>query len=98
MRDDANGIGEVKRFNPRDFTQTLRLPAGTPYVEGSTIEHARRALAAGYAVYAEGCDGRAFVWPGVDGYEADVFYMTPAKPRSFATIDEAADFAASMCE
>lgn len=92
-------LGKVRRFDPGRFAQSLRLPAGSLYVEGSTVEHARRALSAGYAVYAEGCDGRAFVWPSGDGaYEADVFYLGPAKPRRLETLEEAADLAASMCE
>jgi len=40
-------LGEVKRFNPRDFAQVLRVPEGAAYVEGSTIEHARRARRSG---------------------------------------------------
>lgn len=96
---NEHDLGAIKRFNPRDFTQDLRLREGTAYVEGSTIEHARRALRAGYAVYAEGCDGRAFVWADDDGeYKADLFFIGPAKPKAFDTLAEAADFAASLCE
>jgi hypothetical protein len=91
-------LGEIRSFNPRNFTQDLRLREGVAYVEGSTIEHARRALSLGFAVYAEGCDGRAFVWGDNDGYKADVFFMGPARHKEFDSLDEAADFAASMCE
>jgi hypothetical protein len=93
-----SGFGPIHTFNPRNFAQDLRLEPGHEYVEGDTVDQIRAALEAGYAVFAESCDGKAFVWPGEEAYLADRFYQGPARTHTFRTIDEAADFAASLCE
>jgi hypothetical protein len=87
-----------KTFRPESFPMELRLPAGTEYVEADTLEQIRNALAAGRAVYAEGCEGKAFVWPAGEGYLADHFYAGRPRPHRFETLQEAADFAAGLCE
>ena len=89
---------EVLVFRQADFATTLRLPEGTPYVSGSTIEDIQASLERGYAVYGEGCDGKVFVWPGETGYEADHFFLSPARAHHFGDIRDAADFAATFCE
>jgi hypothetical protein len=86
------------RFSRKNFATKLRVPEGTPYVEGSTIEQIKAAIRAGYAVYGEGCDGRVFLWATEEGYEADHFFFGPANPHHFDDLDEAADFAAGLCE
>ena len=89
---------EVHVFRQADFAISLRLPEGTPYVSGSTIEDIQASLERGYAVYGEGCDGKVFVWPVENGYEADHFFLSPATAHRFDDIRDAADFAASYCE
>lgn len=86
------------RFSQKNFATKLRVPEGVPYVERSTIPEIRAALQEGYAVYGEGCDGRVFVWPAAAGYEADHFFFGPATAYHFDSADEAADFAAELCE
>ncbi len=88
----------VFEFRQADFPQHLHLNDGTLYVEASTIGKIKAALEAGYAVYGEGCNGRVFVWPAEDGYKADHFYVGPATLYQFEAPEEAADFAAELCE
>ena len=97
---DTSQFGEVKSFKPGNFPQQLRLPEGTEYVEPDTEEGIRAALDAGYAVYVQSCDGRAFVWPeeGGEGYLADRFFFGPARQHRFESVEEAASFAAGLCE
>lgn len=91
-------FGRVRQFHQRDFPMPLRLPEGSLYVEGSTIKEIEAALDSGYAVYGEGCNGRIFVWADKSGYEADLFFIGPARPRHFDNVKTAADFAAELCE
>jgi len=88
----------VRRFNQGEYTIPLRVPDGMPYKLGTTSEQIKAALEEGFAVFGEGCDGRVFVWPVGSGYEADHFFLGPATPHHFESIDEAADFAAGLCE
>lgn len=89
---------DARRFSRKNFAAKLRVPEGMPYVEGGTISEIVKALDAGYAVYGEGCDGKVFVWPVEGGYEADHFFFGPPTPHHFERVEEAADFAAALCE
>ena len=89
---------EIHEFHNADYAVELRVPEGHQYVEESTIEEIREALEAGYAVFGEGCDGKAFVWPGEEGYEADFFGLGPADNKHFGDAEAAADFLAGISE
>lgn len=89
---------EIYEFHNADYAVELRVPEGHRYVEESTIEEIRNALEEGYAVYGEGCDGKGFVWPVEDGFEADHFGLGPANRKHFTDIEAAAGFLAGISE
>jgi len=87
-----------KTFHQDDFATKLRVPEGTNYVEAHNYEQIKEALEKGLAVYAESCDGRAFVWRDGDKFYGELFFRSPAKPMEFKDIEAAADFASGLCE
>jgi hypothetical protein len=90
---------KIHEFHGADYAVKLRVPEGHEYVEASTIEEIREALDEGYAVFGEGCDGKAFVWPAEDdGFEADFFGLGPADSKHFDDAEAAADFLAGISE
>lgn len=95
---DRKDEREVHRFHGADYAVNLRVPEGYKYVEESTIEEIKEALEKGYAVFGEGCDGKAFVWPAEGGFEADHFGLGPANTKHFDDADSAADFLAGISE
>lgn len=85
-------------FSQKNYASKLRVPEGMPVVERDTIEEISAALDAGFAVYGRGCSGKVFVWPVENGYEADHFFFGPANAHHFDSVEEAADFAAELCD
>jgi len=88
----------IKTYHSADFAPDLRVPEGIKYIEPHYEEDIREALANGMAVYVESYEGRAFVWPSGDHYEADLFFTAAPKARSFSTLDEAVEWASYFIE
>lgn len=93
-----NTTNRRRRFSQAHFAQKLGVPEGITYVDGSTIEDISASLREGLAVFGQGCDGKVFVWPSKDGYEADHFFFGPPTAHHFDSVEAAADFAAGLCE
>jgi hypothetical protein len=95
-------FGEVHEFHQGNYPQKLHVPEGMKYVEVTTVEDITAALREGLAVYGEGCKGKVFVWPleqrNPDSFQADHFFLGPTTLHEFDDINEAADFAADLCE
>jgi len=85
-------------YHQADHPMKLRVPEGIKYVEARSYEEIKAALEEGMAVYVESCDGRAFLWKQDGAVLADVFYLSDARPHDFGSLEEAADFAAELCD
>jgi hypothetical protein len=87
-----------KIFKQANYPMPLRLPDGTPYVDGAKYDDILESLRAGMAVFVQSCNGRAFIWRDGDRYLVDHFFFAPARHLQFASAEEAADFGADLCE
>ena len=87
-----------KTFQQDNFAIKLHVPEGMKYVDARHYEQIKDFLQKGWAVYAESCDGRAFVWREGDKYYGELFFMGPSKLMEFDSLEAAADFASGLCE
>lgn len=97
MPGESGRYGVVRVFRAEEFPAKLRIPPGMPYVEPVNKGDILPALQEGLAVFERSGDCRAFIWKSGTQCLADYFCSGPPTHQQFATVEEAAAFAARLC-